>query len=107
VRAFRVLGRDQVALQELPDPEPSPGEVRLRVAANGICHSDVGAVERADVAPYPVPRTLGHETTGWVDRLGPGVRGVEIGAAVGVYSLRSASTRCGRATRATSACPGR
>jgi len=89
MRAFRVLGKDQVELRELPDPEPGPGEVRIRVAANGLCHSDVGAVENADVAPFLVPRTLGHETTGWVDLLGSGVQGVEVGAPVGVYSLRS------------------
>jgi len=89
MRAFRVLGRDTVELQQIDDPEPGPGEVRIRVAANGICHSDVHAVAHADVAPFLVPRTLGHETTGWVERLGSGVQGLEIGSPVGVYSLIS------------------
>ena len=89
MRAFRVLGQNKVELMQMPDPEPGPGEVRIKVAANGMCHSDVHAVEHADTARFLVPRTLGHETSGWVEKLGPGVRGLEIGAPVGVYSLQS------------------
>jgi propanol-preferring alcohol dehydrogenase len=92
MRAFRVLGKGQVALQEVPVPVPGPGEVRVRVAANGMCHSDVGSVEQADAGWALVPRALGHETTGWIDEIGPSVQGLEVGTVVGVYSLISCNS---------------
>ena len=68
---------------ELPIPEPGPGEVRLRVHACGICHSDVLTV----AGGWPgiaYPRAPGHEVAGTVDALGAGVTGVQPGARVGV-----------------------
>jgi len=67
----------------LPIPEPGPGEVRLRVRACGICHSDMLTVFGA----WPgiaYPRAPGHEVAGTVDALGSGVTTVEIGARAGV-----------------------
>jgi D-arabinose 1-dehydrogenase-like Zn-dependent alcohol dehydrogenase len=58
--------------QEIDDPEPRAGEVRVRVRAAGICHSD--AHYRSGLSPTShLPLTLGHEIAGVVDRLGPGV----------------------------------
>lgn len=83
-------------LQEIPIPEPGPGEVRLKVTAAGACHSDsfvmgLSAEEYAAFG-YPLPMTLGHEGVGIVDALGEGTTGVEIGEAVAVYGPRG----CGR-----------
>ena len=70
-------------LQNRPVPEPGPGEVRVRVAACGICLSDHFVVDGL----WPgleLPRVPGHEVIGTVDRLGTGVTGLSVGDAVGV-----------------------
>ncbi|GAC1577460.1 MAG: alcohol dehydrogenase [Candidatus Elarobacter sp.] len=64
-------------------PQPGRGEVRLRVEACGICHSDMFTVMNA----WPgiaLPRSPGHEIAGTVDALGEGVSHVAAGARVGV-----------------------
>jgi len=69
---------------EIPIPEPGPGQVRLRTAGAGLCHSDL-LVFNANPSYYPLPMTIGHEATGWVDAVGSGVEGLTIGDAYGVY----------------------
>jgi len=69
---------------EVPLPEPRPGQVRLRTAGAGLCHSDF-LVFNANPSYYPLPMTMGHEATGWVDAVGSGVEGLTIGDAYGVY----------------------
>jgi len=57
-------------LREITRPEPAPGEVRVRVLAAGICHSDAHyRVGTASVGFLPI--TLGHEIAGVVDHAGP------------------------------------
>ena len=64
-------------------PEPGPGQVRVKVEACGICHSD--AVVKDGVFPgIPYPRIPGHEVAGTVDAVGEGVKGWEPGKRVGV-----------------------
>ncbi|MER6910760.1 NAD(P)-dependent alcohol dehydrogenase [Streptomyces sp. NPDC000594] len=60
-------------LVSVPDPEPGPGQVLLRVTAAGICHSDltVMAAEPGSLS-FGLPVTLGHEAAGVVEALGPG-----------------------------------
>ena len=84
MRAYRLIGAGKPAVVEIPVPEPGRGQVRLKMAAAGLCHSDL-LVIHADPPFFPIPSTLGHETTGWADKLGGGVTGIEIGAAYGVY----------------------
>ncbi len=84
MRAYRQLGPGRAELVEIPVPEPGPGQVRLKTAGAGLCHSDL-VVIHADPPFFPVPSTIGHEATGWIDKLGDGVTGLEIGAAYGVY----------------------
>ncbi|MBY8876045.1 NAD(P)-dependent alcohol dehydrogenase [Actinacidiphila acidipaludis] len=70
----------------VPDPEPGPGQVLLKVTAAGVCHSDIAVMSwPADGFPYPLPLTLGHEGVGTVAALGPGTTGVSEGDAVAVY----------------------
>lgn len=64
-------------------PEPGPGEVRIRVDACGICHSDVFVKEGA-FPGMQYPRVPGHEIAGVVDGLGEGVSEWEEGQRVGV-----------------------
>lgn len=76
-------------LKEIPRPTPGPGEVLLKVAGAGACHSDV-AVYRDFDADFGPPQlrpsfVLGHENSGRIEELGPGVEGLEIGSAHLVY----------------------
>jgi alcohol dehydrogenase len=52
------------------DP-PGPGEVLVKIAAAGLCHSDLSVMEGN--RPRPMPMALGHEAAGIVEELGPGV----------------------------------
>jgi propanol-preferring alcohol dehydrogenase len=76
-------------IEDLDVPEPGPGEVLLKVAGAGACHSDVAMFHDFESDPnnglMTPPLVLGHETSGWIEALGPGVRGVEPGAAFLVY----------------------
>ena len=72
--------------QEVPQPEPGPGQVLVRVGAAGICHSDLHVIHEFDAGVFnaELPFTLGHETAGWVEALGTGATGVDVGEAVAV-----------------------
>lgn len=63
-------------------PQPGPREVRIRVLACGVCHSDV--VTKEGVMPIEYPRVPGHEIAGTIDELGSGVTGWKKGERVGV-----------------------
>jgi S-(hydroxymethyl)glutathione dehydrogenase/alcohol dehydrogenase len=56
---------------------PGPGQVRIRVRAAGVCHSDLSA--RNGGLPQPVPAILGHEAAGDVIEVGDGVTGIAVG----------------------------
>lgn len=75
-------------IETIDVPEPAPGEVLLKVAGAGACHSDVAVFDEFEADPTGMmspPFVLGHENAGWVEHLGPGVRGVDVGAAYLVY----------------------
>jgi alcohol dehydrogenase, propanol-preferring len=65
--------------------EPGAGQVRIRVEACGVCHSDSGTVE--GLFPIKWPRVPGHEAVGRIDDLGLGVQGWTVGQRVGVGFL--------------------
>ncbi|MBK9179357.1 MAG: Zn-dependent alcohol dehydrogenase [Acidimicrobiales bacterium] len=56
---------------------PGPGEVRVRMVASGVCHSDL-SVNNGTI-PLPMPVVLGHEGAGIVEEIGPGVTRVAVG----------------------------
>ncbi|BAL87399.1 putative alcohol dehydrogenase [Actinoplanes missouriensis 431] len=66
---------------------PGPGEVRLRVRASGVCHSDLSALN--GTLPQPVPAVLGHEAAGDVLEVGDGVDDLAPGDRVAVNWLPS------------------
>lgn len=75
-------------LAEVDTPTPGPGEVLLKVAGAGACHSDVGLFHDFPQDPTGLmtpPFVLGHETSGWIDEVGPGVTGMAVGEAYLVY----------------------
>jgi succinate semialdehyde reductase (NADPH) len=71
---------ERLRVEEVPQPVPGPGEVLVRVAACGVCHSDLH-VMKGEVA-FPTPAVLGHEISGTVATLGPGVEGPAPGTRV-------------------------
>ena len=69
-------------LVERPIPEPTPGTVRIRVQACGICHSD--SIIKEGILPVQYPRVPGHEVAGVIDAVGPGADQWKVGQTVGV-----------------------
>jgi succinate semialdehyde reductase (NADPH) len=60
-------------IERIPVPEPRAGEILIRVSACGVCHTDLH-IMKAEVG-FPLPAVLGHEISGTVAALGPGVAG--------------------------------
>ncbi len=79
-----------VAVEDVDLAEPGPGELRVRWAANGVCHSDLHVI--TGDYPHPLPVILGHEAAGIVEKVGPGVRSV----AAGDHVCSSYIPSCGR-----------
>jgi alcohol dehydrogenase, propanol-preferring len=90
--AFRLTAPHVTEMRTMPQPDPAPGEVVVRVGAAGACHSDLHIIDAPDALGMPIPLTLGHENAGWIETLGPGVTGFERGEAVAVYGI----VGCGR-----------
>ena len=87
MKAYRLTAWQQPPeLLEIPVPEPGPGQVLIKVAGSGACHSDLHLMDwPAGQLDYRLPFTLGHEVTGWVAALGAGVHAPEVGEPVAVY----------------------
>ncbi len=99
-----------LTIEDVPTPTPGAGEVLVKIAASGVCHSDLhiasgewDMLKRA--AKFPL--ILGHEITGTVAAIGEGVTGFAIGDRVGVpwlhhtcgvceYCLAGRETLCGK-----------
>lgn len=76
-------GEHRLKLVELPDRIPGPGEIRVAIAACGVCRTDLHVVD-GDLPDPKYPIIPGHEIIGYVDAIGPGARGFEIGQRVGI-----------------------
>ncbi|MGH7961496.1 MAG: zinc-binding dehydrogenase, partial [Candidatus Binatia bacterium] len=81
-------GLGEIEIAQLPVPEPGPGEVRLRVTAGGVCGTDLhiyhGVPEIARMLKLPV--VMGHEISGVVDAVAPGIQRVAVGDRVSLES---------------------
>lgn len=77
---------------ERPLPEPGPGEVRIEVAACGVCRTDLHVVDGDIRGPLPI--VPGHEVVGRVQAIGDGVDGLLAGDRVGVPWLGRACGQC-------------
>jgi alcohol dehydrogenase, propanol-preferring len=98
MKAVQLVGWKQPpAIRDVPEPEPGPGEVLVRIGGAGLCHSDLNMLENIEPGqlPFDPPFTLGHENAGWVEALGPGVVGLDVGQPVVVYGPWG----CGRCYR--------
>jgi (R,R)-butanediol dehydrogenase/meso-butanediol dehydrogenase/diacetyl reductase len=98
VRAAVFHGRQDLRLEVVPDPEPGPGDVKLRVRYNGICGSDLHEYYDGPITtrttPHPLtgirnPVIMGHELCGEVVALGAGVTDLAVGDLVAVEPLET------------------
>lgn len=80
-------------IEELQIEQPRAGEVLVRIAGVGLCHTDL--VFRDQVAEFPKPVVLGHEGAGTIEAVGEGVEGLAVGDAVVVgFSSCGGCPRC-------------
>ena len=75
---------------DLPLPEPQAGEIRIKVSACGVCHTELDEIE-GRTPPPRLPVVPGHEVVGRVDRQGPTARRFQVGERVGVGWIHSSS----------------
>ncbi|RDJ02913.1 alcohol dehydrogenase catalytic domain-containing protein [Rhizobium grahamii] len=90
--AVQAVAPGRLELTRKPFVEPGPGQVRLRVEACGVCHSDAATVEGA--FPIQWPRVPGHEAVGVIDAVGGNVEGWTLGQRVGVGFLGGSCGHC-------------
>src|SRR5262245_54894259 len=93
VRAPGAIEAEPLELREEPVPEPGRGEVRVRIAACGVCRTDLHVAE-GDLPPKRSGVVPGHEGVGHVDALGAGVAGLREGDRVGIAWLRQSCGAC-------------
>jgi threonine dehydrogenase-like Zn-dependent dehydrogenase len=90
MKQINVHGPYDVRLDDVPLPEPGPRDALVRVAACGICGSDLSYIKLGGLAgPTGQPMPLGHELSGVVEAVGSRVRGFESGARVVVNPIAS------------------
>ncbi len=71
---FHEVGKYSV--EEVTIDPPKAGEVKIRMGATGVCHSDLSVIN--GILPLPSPMILGHEGAGVVEELGAGVTNVDV-----------------------------
>src|SRR6476661_6347547 len=91
--------RAPLSVEQVELAEPQAGEVRVRIAAAGVCRSDLHVMD--GTWAYDLPMVLGHEGAGVVDAVGPGVLAPKVGDAVALAWV----TACGRCRACASGSP--
>lgn len=80
---------------DLPTPSPGPGQVLVRVAACGVCRTDLHVID-GELPDPKLPLVPGHEIVGVIEGLGEGVDRWTVGDRVGIPWLASTCGRCGQ-----------
>ncbi len=80
-----------IQIEEVELAPPQDGEVLVKIAGGGLCHSDLSVINGH--RPRPVPMVLGHEGSGEVVEVGPGVRDIKPGDPV-VFQFSASCGRC-------------
>jgi S-(hydroxymethyl)glutathione dehydrogenase/alcohol dehydrogenase len=91
--AVLFAAKQPLVIEDLTVDEPNQGEVLVKTAASGVCHSDLHFME--GLWPIPVPAVLGHESAGVVEKVGPGVVNIKPGDRV-VLSFVPSCGQCER-----------
>ena len=82
----------QWEIRDVPQPEPGPNQILVKMHASGICYTDVH--QTLGHFPGAFPRILGHEPVGEVVAIGPGVTSRKVGDRVGVGWIQKTCGRC-------------
>ncbi len=93
MKAWQTRGDGTLVRVEVAPPEPADDEVLVRVAACGVCRTDLHVVA-GDLAVHRSPVVPGHEVVGVVEKVGSRVRGRAVGERVGIAWLRSTCGEC-------------
>lgn len=89
VRFHEFGGLDVLRVEDVPDPEPGPGEVALEILASALNHLDVDVREGISRFPVEPPFILGVEVVGRIAALGEGVTGWQVGERVMPYLMNT------------------
>ena len=97
MRALVYHGNKDIRLEDVPEPQPAPGEVKIRPTFTGICATDIEEWQHGPLwvqhgGPNPIsgrqaPLVLGHEITGEIEALGEGVGGIDVGQRVAINNV--------------------
>lgn len=98
MKVARLYGKEDIRIEENDEPEPGHGQVKLKNAFAGLCGSDLHLYYNPEslgvdlTVPHPLtgahlPQILGHEFSGTVVELGPGVEGYAVGDRVSVWPI--------------------
>ncbi|CCT60402.1 zinc-dependent alcohol dehydrogenase family protein [Acetobacter pasteurianus] len=79
--------------EEVPDPVPGPGEIRVKVLACGVCRTDLHVVD-GDLTHPKLPIIPGYEIVGRIDQIGSGVTSLSVGQRVGIPWLGHTCGHC-------------
>lgn len=101
MRALTLTEGRRLEVRDVPDPEAAPGQVVVRVAACGICGSDLHMVEAGLLEPGTI---LGHEASGTIAEVGDGVEHVRAGDPVAIYPFEPCGSCDACASGATARC---
>lgn len=85
---------EPLSLEEVPVPAPGPGEVLVKIASTGVCHTDLQAADGDWPVKPSLPFNPGHEGAGIVAAVGSGVKRVKEGDRVGIAWLHDACGSC-------------
>lgn len=88
LRYHAVGGPEVLRLEDVPEPEPAAGELRVRVSVAGVNFADTERRRGLYDAAVPLPRTLGSEAAGVVDAAGPGADAALVGRRVVAWTTR-------------------
>ncbi|MGE5138399.1 MAG: zinc-dependent alcohol dehydrogenase family protein [Rudaea sp.] len=87
------VDENPLRLVEIPPPQPGPGEIRIRISACGVCHTDLHVVE-GDIRPTRMPIVPGHQIVGRVDAVGEEAKRFAVGDRAGVPWLNWINPAC-------------
>ncbi|GHE79428.1 alcohol dehydrogenase [Amycolatopsis deserti] len=110
MKAALFYGKEDIRIEEVGEPSPGPGQVKLRNAYSGICGSDLHFYYFPEALPWDVtqahplsgatlPQVLGHEFAGTVVEVGPGVTEVQVGDRAAVFPLAVSCGQCAACRR--------
>ncbi len=87
MKAAMFYSHNDIRVEDVPTPEPGPGEVLVKIQTSGICGSDLHRYRLGGMPGQTYPHMTGHELAGDIVAIGPGVEGFGLGQRVGVEPL--------------------